>query len=436
MSMSRHDPPPRPRRSRAFTRRDLFGMAARGAGAAFVAPSLLDLLCRQALAQDAARAARQRLVLLWLEGGPSQLDTFDPKPGAPTNGPFKSISTDVKGLLVSEHLPGLAKRASRLAIVRSMTSKEGSHARARQFLHCGYAPNPAVSFPSVGSIVAHELGDLDHDLPAFVQIAGLPDGGGYLGIRSAPFLIPSPTGEIANLSYLTGVDRTRMDRREELRAVLDEGFAQRAGAPLVEEDVAQRRRARRLMDSALRSAFDLAKEEDGLRDAYGRSEFGQGVLLARRLLEHGVAAVEVVLEGWDTHVDNFNRTQNLCGQLDPAFSALLDDLADRGMLDDTLIVCMGEFGRTPYITPSAGRNHWPNNYCVALAGGGIRAGTVLGATDEKGENVVERPVQVADLFATLARALGIDRDREFMASRSRPVKLVDPNGIVVPELLA
>ncbi len=437
---------PLARSARLFSRRDLLGLLARGAGSVALVPPLLGLLGREAFggaqesqksqkSQDPAAPRRhKRLVLLWLEGGPSQLDTFDPKPGGPTGGPFGALPTAIAGWTIGSLLPRLATQAERLAVVRTLTSKEGSHARAREQLHSGYTPNPAVAFPTLGSIVAHEIGDLDSELPAFVQILGPPGSAGYLGIESAPFRVDDPTKDVGNVAYPKGVDGQRMELREGLREVLDREFTTRGGAAVVHADLSQRRRAHRLIDSKLRSAFDLGLESDATRDAYGRSTFGQGVLLARRLLESGVTSVEVVLDGWDTHVDNHQRTQALCTQLDPAFAALLDDLAMRGLLEETLVVCMGEFGRTPKINVREGRDHWPNNYCVALAGGGVRAGTVVGATDASGEQIVARPVQVADLFATIAELLGIERDKEFKSGR-RPVKLIDPNGIVVPELL-
>jgi uncharacterized protein (DUF1501 family) len=440
---SPHDPPSccgpsrtPTRGARAWSRRELLLRAATTAGAAALAPSLLNLLCRHALAVQATpQAARKHLILLWLEGGPSQIDTFDPKPGAPTNGPYKTLDTEVPGWRTGEHVPGIARRAPHLSVIRTLTSKEGSHARARDLLHCGYTPNSAVAFPTLGAIVAHEIGDLDHDLPAFIQVSGPPGTGGYLGVESAPFLVEDASGKIKNLSYRFGVDAARMDRREELRALLDASFASIGGADAVHAEQAQRRRARRLMDSSLRSAFELKAEPAAKREAYGKGSFGQGVLLARRLVEHGVTTVEVTLEGWDTHVDNFHRTQKLCAELDPAFSALIDDLRERDLYDRTIVLCMGEFGRTPTIASGDGRNHWTNNFCVVLGGGGIKPGVVVGETDERGETTVKRPVQVADLFATLAAALGIDGKKEFQ-TRNRPVKLVDPNGQPVPELLA
>lgn len=425
-----------PGRSRLWSRRELLGWAARGGAGALLTPALLSLLAQHGVAAATGRreGPRKKLILLWLEGGPSQFETFDPKPGTSTGGPFRALPTDVPGWSFCETLPKLAARAERLAVIRTMTSREGTHARARELLHNGFAPNPSVPFPAFGAIVAHEIGDLDHDLPAFVQIDGPPCSSGYLGVASSPFRVDDPTANIGNLPYFEGVDPARLDRREALREVVDARLRQGGTREAVEADSAQRKRARRLMDSALRGVFSLEGESDALRDAYGRNKFGQGVLLARRLVEAGVAAVEVVLDGWDSHDHNSSKHRELCAMLDPAFAALLDDLAQRGLLDETLVVCMGEFGRTPGINAREGRDHWPNNFSVALAGGGVKAGTMVGETDELGVSIGKRPVQVADLFATFASLLHIDGTKEFNKER-RPATLVDKNGIPLAELL-
>jgi uncharacterized protein (DUF1501 family) len=421
-----------------FTRRALLHRMANGAGGLLCAPALLSLLSRHAsaIAARGSAPAPRRLILLWLEGGPSQLDTFDPKEGAPTQGPFQTLATDVAGWRFSEHLPQLAKRAGRLALLRSVTSKEGSHARARLLLHTGFIPNPSVAYPTLGSIVAHELGDEAFELPSFVQVAGPPGSPGYLGVGAAPFLVANPLAKVANLSLPRGIDGARLTRREELREALDAGFHAAGGTDEVAANRTQHLRARRLMESALKGAFELDQEKDSVRDRYGRDFFGQGVLLARRLIEAGVPAVEVHGDGWDTHVDNFTKMVPLCTSLDQALSALVDDLAERGLLEDTLVVTMGEFGRTPGINHNRGRDHWPGNYCVLLAGGGSRPGTVVGATDETGERIVERPISVPDLFATFATLLRIDGAKKFDATPRRPTTLVDPDGAPVREVIA
>jgi hypothetical protein len=422
--------------TRTFSRRELLALLASGVTTAALAPSLVSLLARDAAAQATGKKlANKKLVLLWLEGGPSQLETWDPKPGTTVGGPTKGITTGVDGWLISDNLPNLARRAGDLAVVRTMNSKEGNHSRARALVHCGYTPNPTVAFPSLGSIVAHEVGDLEGELPAFVQVNGAPIPGGYLGIESSPFVVNDPTGKIENLSYPGDVNQRRLDHRQDMVDVLDAEFAKRGGEPAVDANRSERKRARRLMDSKLLKAFELDEEKDAVRQAYGMGKFGQGVLLARRLLEHGVSAVEVVLSGWDTHQDNFNRTKKLCDELDPAFATLIDDLKRRGLFKDTLVVCMGEFGRTPDIAPGDGRNHWPGNWCVALAGAGIKGGTAVGETDELCKKIASRPVAVADLFATFAHVLRIEGDKTYHAGQ-RPIQLVDKNGKAIPELLA
>ncbi|MBL8842630.1 MAG: DUF1501 domain-containing protein [Planctomycetes bacterium] len=421
----------------ALSRRDWLARLLGLGGAALLAPSLVDLVVREAAAQagGGGSGAKKHLILLWMAGGPSQIDTFDPKPGAPTQGRFGVLPTDRADWLFSQHLPKLRDRAGSLAVLRTLRSTEGSHSRASDLLHFGYTPTPAIPYPTLGSIVAHQLGDADHPLPPFVQIDGMPGTSGYLGVEAAPFMVRNPTGKIDNLNYRRGVDAPRMDRREELRGLLEAGFAERGGAGVARANESQRRRARRLMDTELVSAFALEQESDAVRDRYGRGRFGQGVLLARRLVERGVAAVEVVLRGWDTHNDNFNTTKGLCDELDPAFAQLIDDLQERGLHDDTLVVCMGEFGRTPRINPTDGRDHWINNACVAFSGGGTKGGTVVGTTDATGEQTVDAPVTVADLFATVAKTLTVSGEQILTPDGMRPTALIDPEGKPVDALL-
>ncbi len=422
-----------------LTRRALLAQLAGGIGAASIGSGLLGLLQRHACAQEAALGdapTPRRLILIWLEGGPSQLDTFDPKPGTVNGGPFRALPTDRAGWSFSEHLPQLRERADRLAVIRSLHSKEGSHARARLLLHTGYTPNPSVAFPTFGSVVSHELGDPAAELPSFVQINGAPGSAGYLGVAHAPFLVARPGSPVANLAAARPLDAIRTDRRDSLRELLDADYARRGAEVEVNSNREQQRRARRLMESVRSRAFNLDAEPDRLREAYGPSTVGQGALLARRLLEEGVSAVEIHFDGWDTHIDNFPKTEALCRELDPALSTLLDDLEQRGLLSETLVVCMGEFGRTPAISARRGRDHWPHNYCALLAGAGVKAGTVVGSTDDRGESIVARPVTVPDLFATLAHLLRIDGTKRFQATSRRPATLVDPEGAIVRELLA
>ncbi len=389
-------------------------------GAMALTPPILGSLAR------ASNQSQRKLILLWLEGGPSQLETFDPKPGTAEGGPGQGLGTDVTGWMFGDHLPGLARRAEHLCVIRSMSTREGNHSRARELVKTGYTPTPTVTFPTLGSMTSHETGQ-ESDLPGFVQINGAPGSSGFFGVEHAPFVMAGPQRKIDNIDYSYDVNATRMDYRTNLLEVLERGFEERGGREVVRSQRSLRRQARRLMDSPLRKAFDLDQERERKRDQYGRHDFGQSCLLARRLLEHGVSAVEIVLGGWDTHDDNFRRTQSLCEQLDPGFSALMDDLNRSGLAEETLVVCMGEFGRTPEIVDGNGRNHWPRNWCVALFGAGVGGGQAIGSTDARGRELTSDPVSIADLYATLAELLGIDRDKTFVVGQ-RPVTLVDPLG--------
>ncbi|MSR47559.1 MAG: DUF1501 domain-containing protein [Planctomycetes bacterium] len=432
--------------SRLFTRRELVRRLAHGAVAGAVAPAFLDLFTRHALAAGRSGARKKQIVLVWLDGGPSHLETFDPKPGAPTGGPFGGIPTGIGDWQFSSILPELAKRAPQLSVVRTLTSKESSHGRARDLLHFGYRPNPSVDYPTLGAIAALEIGDSDGDLPPFVQIGGTPRTAGHLPPECAPFFIADGQDKVANLDCpdcdpqaATGDGVAdpfaERDRLEVLRGAIDGEFRERGGGRTVDLFETRRRAARRLMASPLKKAFDLTDESPATRRRYGARSFGSSMLLARRLIEAGVASIEIELPGFDTHADNFTRHEKLCSQLDPALSALVDDLVERGIYDQTLVVCMGEFGRTPTANAGGGRDHWPNNFCVLLGGGGIKPATVVGRTDERGEAILERPVQIADLFATFAELLGFERDKEFNPSTRRPTKLIDPDGAAVRELI-
>lgn len=433
--------------STLYTRRDLLARALAGAAAGAIAPAFLGLFARHALAAPRAGVRKKQIVLVWLDGGPSHFETFDPKPGTATGGPFAALPTGIGDLALSEHLPRLVKRAPRLAVVRSLTSKESSHGRARDLMHFGYRPNPSVDYPTLGSIAALEVGDREGDLPPFVQIGGTPRSAGHLPAECAPFFIANGDEQVANLDCPqceqqqaqgegAADARPDRDRLEALRAAVDGEFRERGHGRTVDLYETRRRAARRLMQSPLKKAFDLSQESDATVRRYGPRGFGSSMLMARRLIEAGVAAVEVELSGFDTHSENFPRHQKLCATLDPALSALVDDLIERDLYDRTLVVCMGEFGRTPNINAGGGRDHWPNNFCVLLGGGGIKQGVVVGRTDERGETIVERPVQVADLFATFAELLGFDRDKEFNPTTRRPTKLIDPDGAAVKELFA
>ena len=425
------------------TRRDLLrllpaaGMAAAlGPRAATGLPGWGDLV---ALHAAELRRRHKACILLWMQGGPSQFETFSPLEGHRNGGGTKAIATAVPGMRFAEHWPEVAGVADRLAVIRSMTSREGSHPRASYLLHTGYLPNPGVRHPTLGAIVASQLardaGGATGDLPPVVRIGGRgrnDSGAGILGMQWDPFELRDPTASPANTA--PQVDTPRHLRRLALMEKLDAGFARQLPEE-AEAHAALYRRATRMITSTDMRAFDLDAEPERVRRAYGTGGFAAGCLLARRLVEHGVSFVEVVSNGWDTHQDNFAKVADLAGQVDRPFAALVRDLADRGLLDDTLVVWMGEFGRSPQVNPRGGRDHFPRSFNAVLAGGGVRGGRVIGRTDAAGVEIVDRPVTVPDLFASCCRSLGIDAAVENMAPSGRPIRLVD-GGAAVAELFA
>jgi hypothetical protein len=392
---------------------------------------------------DAARvqAAAMRkegmaCILLFMRGAPSQFETFDPKPGTSTGGPTKAIPTAVPGIEIAEHWPNVAKQMKDIALIRSMTNKEGNHQRAVYQLHTGYVPSGSVKYPSIGSIVASELGDPQFDLPHFVSVGGREViGSGFLGMTYAPFIVQDPNRLPANTELPGGVSADRFSRRLGLIDKLSEDFASSGGKTRVADQKALYDTAAQMVRSPRLKAFDVSQEKDAVRERYGKTPFGQGCLLARRLVEAGVTFVEVVSDGWDTHQNNFDRVKTLAGGVDPAFATLVADLKERGMLDKTLVIWMGEFGRTPNINGNTGRDHYPRAFSVALAGAGIKGGLVIGATDREGRGVEKRPVNVSDLFCTFCHALKINPRKENQSGVGRPIKIVD-GGEAVKELFA
>jgi uncharacterized protein DUF1501 len=376
-------------------------------------------------------------ILLFMRGGPSQFETFDPKPGTTNGGPTKGIATAVPGIRIAEGWDKVAGVMKDIALIRSMTNREGEHLRATYQLHTGYVPLGSVKFPTLGSIVATELGSPDFDLPSFVSVGGRFDsiGSGFLGMSVAPFFVANPLQMPGNVELPQGVTAQRFGRRLELMRELETDFAEAGGRQRVEDHKGLYTGASQMVLSPRLKAFDVSQESDALRDRYGRNPFGQGCLLARRLVEAGVTFVEVASNGWDTHQDNFTRVKTLSESVDPGFAALVGDLKERGMLEKTLVIWMGEFGRTPKINPRTGRDHYPRAFNVALAGGGVKGGQVIGATSADGTTVTERPVTVPDLFCSFYDALKINPRKENMTTLGRPIKLID-GGQAVKELFA
>jgi len=376
-------------------------------------------------------------ILLFMRGGPSQFETFDPKPSTEHGGPTNAIDTAVSGIQIAEGWSNTAKVLNDIALIRSMTNKEGEHQRATYQMHTGYVPTGSVKYPSIGSIVASELGPQNFDLPHFVSIGNRAAtiGSGFLGMHVAPFVVSNPTQMPSNVALPQGVNDGRFGRRVGLLDQLEEDFAATGGGPRVEDHKTLYASAAQMVRSPRLKAFALDQENATIRDRYGRSPFGQGCLLARRLVEQGVTFVEVESNGWDTHDDNFKRVKSLSDSVDPGFAGLVGDLKERGMLDRTLVIWMGEFGRTPKVNPRTGRDHYPRAFNVALAGAGIHGGQVIGSTTPDGTDVKARPVSVPDLFCSFYQALKINPRKENMSTLGRPIKLMD-KGQAVKELFA
>jgi hypothetical protein len=411
------------------------------------------------LAAEAARHPERKksCILLWMSGGPSQMDTFDLKPGNRNGGPFKEIPTSVPGIKISEHLSKIAKHVDRMAIIRSMSTREGDHSRATQYLHTGYNEPGQIQFPCVGSLIAKELADPNLALPGFVSIASTlfapaMTSSGFLGPKYAP-LVLGMGGTTPGVDYLKTlrvedirpagkVTGEQVAARLGLLRDLQEQFNSRHPGPVMLNRQAAYDRAVQLMQTRAGKAFDLDEESPALRDKYGRHLFGQGCLLARRLVEQGVPFIEVSLYQvpdasayWDSHINNFDQVQRLSNLLDASWATLMDDLKARGLLDSTLIVWAGEFGRTPKINSQNGRDHYPNAWSAVLAGGGIKGGQVIGKTSLDGTEVEERKVSVPDLLATICLALGIDPLKSNQSNVQRPIRIVDKAANPIKEVL-
>jgi hypothetical protein len=381
-------------------------------------------------------AKAKAVILLWMQGGPSQLDTFDPKPGSETGGPYKAIETKTPGLVVSQHLPRLSQVSHKFSVIRTLFSKDPNHDTARYLLHTGYRTDPTIDHPHLGSLLTQELGTKADGLPGCITLGKDPGAGsGYLPPELSPLLIEKIENPLEDLKLANGVTNFRLADREKLLWAQNQSFAANHAEGRVESQHKAYERAFALMRSPHLKAFDLTGEKDETRKLYGSSGFGKACLMARRLVEAGVRFVEVTLADWDTHSDNFNRSKGLMEQLDPGMSGLLTDLSQRRMLDETLVIWMGEFGRTPRINGGNGRDHWTRAFCAALAGGGLAGGRVIGRTNGLGTEAQDRPVSVQDLFATIYGQLGVDASKKYMTPVGRPIKILE-GGEPVKEILS
>ncbi len=360
----------------------------------------------------------RRCIVLWMDGGPSQMETFDPKPGTETGGPVQSIATSVPGLHISEFLPQIARRMHHLSVIRNLTSTEGEHQRAQHLMHTGYPRIDSFPRPSLGSIVSYETPP--SAIPRYVTLGSRGFGPAFLGPEHGPFSIGDPDEARDMLSVL----RQRRERLQFLQE-LSRPFATRHPDAAVQRRRAMIGQIEQLVDTPFSRALDLQREPASSRQRYGDSEFGRFCLLARRLLEADVRFVEIQLGGWDTHSGNFSATRRLCETIDLPWAALLDDLDERGLLDDTVLLWMGEFGRTPVINAAAGRDHFPAVTPAVIGGGGVRGGQVVGATTRDGRAIDGDSLTVPDLFATVLQRLDIEPDTEFTTSFGSPAPATD-----------
>ena len=395
-----------------------------------------SLAMNHTLASAAAtlRANNKRCILMWMGGGPSTIDIWDMKPGAATGGPFKPIRTtgDVE---ICEHMPLTAQLMDRLSIVRNMSTREADHDRGRYYMHTGYVPNPNVQHPSYGSVIAHELAEYRKELeiPPFVSIGGGSEGPGFLGMSWAPFNVDA-NGRIRDLEM--SVNEARLQRRLSSLKMLETNFISENRGAAAAEHAKVLDKTLQLMTSQQMSAFNVAQEPPAVAERYGQTNFGRSCLLARRLVEANVPFVEVNLGGWDNHDNIFPTLQDQrLPELDKGMSALVQDLYERGLWDDTVVLWMGEFGRTPRINGNTGRDHWARCWSVVVGGGGIKGGIAVGKTNEDGTQVDGPSYSSEDLMASVCQAMGISLSTTFQSSNGRPMKIAN-GGKVIKELFS
>ena len=438
----------------AHTRRDFLRMGSLG----FLGITLSDYLRLSSVSALAAESVVERpgkaqaCILLWLEGGVSQVDTWDPK----GNTVFQSISTNVPGIQISEILPRLARHMDKLSIIRSMKTQERNHAQGTIETLTGHRPNPAMKFPSVGSIVSKELG-ARKNLPPYVLVPTPTEfdffsyeeayKAAFLGGEYDAMILSDPTKpdfSVPDLSLPKSISSEAIEDRRALLSIVDRHYRQRENlGEFAKMDAFQEQALQMLLSAHVKKAFDLSQEAEKTKDRYGRHRVGQSVLLARRLVEAGcrfVTAAGYKHGQWDTHGDNETRLRDeLAPMLDQSLSALLEDLDQRGLLDSTLVIATGEFGRTPNVNPGNGRDHWPDCWSLVVGGGGIQGGQIVGASDERGAYVAERPVSIGDLYATIYKALGIDWSKTYMTPVGRPIYIAngfdDKMGAPIKELI-
>lgn len=387
----------------------------------------------------ALKANHKSVILLWLAGGASQFETWDPKPGRLTGGPFAAIPTSVPGVHISELMPEMAKRMKDICVIRSLNTKNADHGAAAVLMMRGRPDEAALAYPDMGAIMARELAQADSKVPDYVSFYTATEGrdfsnasASFLGARYAPMKIAESLMP-PNLKKPAAMSEEEHFERAQLQEQLGLSFIKGHDVSPVKSHAQAYARVHGLMSSE--ELFDISKEPQKMRDKYGPTLFGQQALMARRMVEAGVPFVRVSRAWWDSHSQNFETHQELSPELDRVMAALLDDLKERGLLERTLVVTMGEFGRTPDINSSLGRDHFAAAWSAALFGCGIKSGAVYGKTDADGKKVVEDEVGAGELFATILRAVGIDHKKEYKVG-ARPVPLVNPGVQPIAKILA
>ncbi len=404
------------------------------AGASALSGSALAM--GHTLRSNAAELAQNRksAILLWMGGGPSTMDIWDLKTGHRNGGEFRPISTrgDVQ---ISEHMPKFARHMDKMAVVRSMSTREADHGRGRYYMHTGYVPSQNIEHPSYGSVIAHELSEQrpELEIPPFVSVGGDSVGPGFLGMAWSPFSVSS-NGQVRNLNL--NMDVNRLSARRLALMQLEKKYMDDQNRGLaVKEHMDVIDKTFKLMTSQQMSAFKIDQESEAVRERYGQNGFGNGCLMARRLVETGVPFIEVSLGGWDNHQNIFPTLRDKLPVMDQAMSALVEDLEQRGLLQDTAIIWMGEFSRTPNINGNAGRDHWARSWSTVVGGAGINGGISVGETSPDGTQVITEPYTSEDLMASVCHALGISLETTFTSRSGRPMKIAN-SGRMIKELFA
>lgn len=398
-------------------RRDVLRLAAAW-GLSFALPPL-DLRAAQKRGTERVKS----LIILWMGGGPSQLETWDPHPGTKIGGEVKAIPTRVKGLEIADLYPQMAEQLQDLNVVRSLVTKEGDHERGTYMVKTGYRPDPTLRHPTLGAILETELPLAGVEIPRHIALGDSqwPGWGGFLGAEHDAFKVYNPGYDLHNMqSFRSKESQTRrLANLNVLEQAFQSGRQAQAKKTLHSDAI---KRALQMMSSEQLRAFKIQDESQATRTAYGDTQFGRGCLVARRLVEEGVRSVEVTLNGWDSHARNLESHRSNAAILDPAFAALMHDLRQRDLLQSTVVLCIGEFGRTPQINPLEGRDHWPTGFSCVIGGGGLRSGLVIGQTDlEHAKTEPADPIQVPDLYATLLKLFGIEYNKEVITPIGRPM---------------